>query len=156
VRTGIIILCIFAAIWAIAGIAVEHMPLVWAALPLAVSAAILLWAARQPPDGEPGPHVGRLVGVWSGVESVAMFLAANFLIKNHLADAVMPAFAIIVGLHFLPLARGIPLRLYYATGPALVLVGVAGLLAPLGALVIGGMAAVIMWASAVALAKGVR
>jgi hypothetical protein len=155
-RNGMIILCIFAAIWAIAGIVVGGLSPVWIALPLAISTAILLWAARQPPGARPGPHVGRLVGIWSGVEGVAMFLAANFLVKNYHKELVMPAFAIIVGLHFLPLARGIPVRFYYGTGASLVLLGVVGLLAPLPALLIGGTAAVVLWASAAALAKGIR
>jgi len=155
-RFGIGVLCVFAAIWGVAGVLVDKMPAAWMALPIAVSLAVLAYALRRPDSRtEPRPHVGRLVGIWSGIEGVAMFVAANVLIATHHREALMPAFAIIVGAHFLPLARGIPVRLYYLTGAALVAVGIAGLLAPLQVpLFVGASAAVILWASAIALARG--
>ena len=39
---------------------------------------------------------------------------------------IAPAGAIIVGLHFVPLARWLPARLYYATAALLTAAGVAG------------------------------
>jgi hypothetical protein len=155
-RFGIGVLCVFAAIWGVAGVLVDKMPAAWTALPIAVSLTVLAYALRHPDSrAEPRPHVGRLVGIWSGIEGVAMFVAANVLIATHHREALMPAFAIIVGAHFLPLARGIPVRLYYLTGAALVAVGIAGLLAPLQVpLFVGASAAVILWASAIALARG--
>jgi hypothetical protein len=147
---------VFAAICGVAGVLVDKMPVSWMALPIAVSLAVLAYALRHPDSrAEPRPHVGRLVGIWSGIEGVAMFVAANVLIATHHREALMPAFAIIVGAHFLPLARGIPVRLYYLSGTALVAVGIAGLLAPLQVpLFVGASAAVILWASAIALARG--
>ena len=156
-RTGVVILCIFAAVWAGAGILVQPLPTGWIALPLAISTAVLIYASRQRTEPPP-PHVGRLVGIWSAVEGIAMFVAADMLINAHRSDALMPVFAIIVGLHFLPLARGIPVRLYYGTGAALITLGVAGLMVPqaLRALIVGGTAPVILWASAVAMVRRVR
>jgi hypothetical protein len=155
-RFGIVVLCVFAAIWGAAGVLVGNRPEAWIALPIVVSAVVLTYAWGRPEAKvEKGPHVGRLVGIWSGVEGAAMFVAANVLINTHHRDALMPAFAIIVGLHFLPLARGIPVRSYYLTGAALVAVGAIALLAPLnGPLFVGVAAAVILWASAIALARG--
>jgi len=154
-RTGIVVLCLFAAIWGVAGVLVAGAPAAWAALPIALSVVILLYARRWPGSRvEPGPHVGRLVGIWSGVEGVAMVLAASFLINAHHRDAMMPVFAIIVGAHFLPLARGVPVRIYYLTGGALIAVGLAGLLAPPHLpLFVGLSAAAILWTSAVMVAR---
>jgi hypothetical protein len=155
-RVGIVVLCVFAAIWGAAGVLVGHMPGAWTALPIVVSAAVLAFALRSPGSRvKPGPHVGRLVGIWSGVEGAVMFVAANVLIQTGHREALMPAFAIIVGLHFLPLARGIPMRLYYRTGAALIAVGLVALLAPVNVpLWIGISAAIILWVSAIALARG--
>ena len=155
-RVAILVLCMFAAIWGVAAVLVDNMPTPWIALPVAVSAVVLVYALRSPSSKtKPGAHVGRLVGIWSGVEGAAMFVAANLLISSHHREALMSVFAMIVGAHFLPLARGIPVRLYYLTGTALVAVGIAGLLAPLQVpLFVGASAAVILWASAIALARG--
>ena len=154
-RTGIVVLCLFAALWGVAGVLVDGAPAAWTALPIAVSGVILLYARHCPGSRvEPGPHVGRLVGIWSGVEGVAIVVATNLLIKANHRDALMPVFAIIVGAHFLPLARGIPMRIYYLTAGALIAVGLAGLLAPPHLpLFIGLSAAAILWASAVMLAR---
>jgi hypothetical protein len=154
-RGGMVILDLFAAVWAAAAILVAHHPLWWVAAPVAISAAILLWARTKGGAAGASPgHVGRIVGIWSAVEGVAMFLAANVLINSGHSDAVMPAFAIIVGLHFVPLARGFPLPLYYATGAAMVLAGTGALLLP-GAErgpVAGLASALILWVTSILLA----
>ena len=41
-------------------------------------------------------------------------------------DLIAPAVAIIVGLHFVPLARWLPAPIYYLTAALLVVVGIAG------------------------------
>ena len=157
-RAGIVILCVFAAIWGTAGLLVDRMPVAWIALPVAVSAALLLYSMRSSGGRvAPGAHVGRLVGIWSGIEGAAMFVAANVLISTHHQRALMPVFAVIVGVHFLPLARGIPLQVYYVTGGALIAVGLIGLLGfPHVPLFVGGASAVILWVSAATLARGAR
>lgn len=157
-RNGLWVLNVFAAIWGLAGIVVGHWPLWLTILPLALSAAILFAASRLklgPNDPAARARIGRLVGIWSAVEGVAIFVTANVLINLHRPTALMPAIAIIVGLHFLPLARGIPVRLYYATGAALIALGLAALsLPPFGrALVTGLGAALIMWTSAIVLLR---
>jgi hypothetical protein len=90
------------------------------------------------------------VGLWSTIEVVALLITANLLEKLHRPDLMMPCGAIIVGLHFFPLARGIPVRLYHATGAGLVIVGLAGLLLPATdrAIVVGMGAALVLWATA--------
>src|SRR2546423_7828230 len=127
-RIGIIVLNVFAALWGGAAILSAHLALWLLAVPLLVSGGMIAWAERAvrhvPPRPDRG-RIGRGVGIWSAVEGVAILVAVNVLRNLGLADAIGPAIAIIVGLHFLPLARGIPVRLYYATGAAIVLAGAA-------------------------------
>jgi hypothetical protein len=157
-RGGIWVLNIFAALWVVAGILSNHLPIWLAVIPIAVSGGLLLWASRQPVGtGAPvaGDHVGRVVGIATAVEGVALFLVANILINLHLPTAVIPAAVIIVGLHFLPLARWIPVLLYYRTGGALIAVGALGLLLPPSdrAMATGTAAALVLWASGIMLVR---
>jgi len=157
-RGGIWVLNIMAFVWVAAGMLLTARPIWWLAVPAAVSAALLLWAqcaARDLPPPEGGEHVGRVVGIWSAIEGVAIFVTANVLVNLHRSDAVMPAIAIIVGLHFFGLAKGIPVRLYYATGAALVVVGAIAVVAPPWhmPIALGVTAAVALWASGVALVR---
>jgi hypothetical protein len=157
-RGGIWVLNIMAFVWAAAGLYLTSHPLWWLVVPAAVSAALLVWAQRALREVSPpatGEHVGRVVGIWSAIEGVAIFVTANVLINMHRPDAVMPAIAIIVGLHFFGLAKGIPVRLYYATGAALVVTGIVALVAPPWhvPLALGVTAAVILWVSGIALVR---
>ena len=155
-RGGIWVLAIFAAIWGAAGVTVGHGPVWLAIVPVAISVALLLWASRQPVGaGSPveGDHVGRVVGIASAVEGVAIFLVANVLINLHMPTLLLPAIAIIVGLHFIPLARWIPVPLYYRTGAGLIAVGLAASFLPPDnrAIATGIAAALVLWASGILL-----
>jgi hypothetical protein len=77
----------------------------------------------------------------------------NVLENLHHDDLVFPAIVIIVGLHFLPLARGLPRPSYYATGAALIFTGLAALLlrAEQRPMTVGMSAALILWATSVPL-----
>jgi len=155
-RGGIWVLTIFAAIWFAVGVAGAGLPWMALLVPSVVSGALIGWGLRT--TGTEAPrnlNVGRLVGIWSAVEGVAIFIAANVCVNIGAQDGVVPVIAIIVGLHFLPLARGIPLPLYYATGAALVALGLGALLLPgperMG--VTGFGAAAILWVSCVLLIR---
>ena len=154
-RGGLWILNFFALVWCAAGLFLSHQSLLWLVVPVAISGAILFWASRMMTAtvSSGGSHVGRLIAIWSTVEGVAMFVASNVLINLKMPDALMPVLAIIVGLHFLPIARGIPVRLYYATGAALMAVGTVALIAPPWHLPLatGVVAAAILWLSAIGL-----
>jgi hypothetical protein len=156
-RIGIWILCFFAAAWAVAGTLLGQAPEWWFALAAAISAALVLLARRAPGLTASPPHVRRLVRAWSAAEGIAMLAATVVLANLGRQEAIPPVLAIIVGLHFLPLAKGIPVRLYYATGAALIALGAAGLVAPaLSPVVVGWTAAAVLWASALLLIRGVR
>ena len=158
-RGGIWVLTIFAAIWGVVGVLGAGMPPLLAVAPVAVSIALLFWATRKP--GAPVPEVeqariGRLVGIWSAVEGVAIFAGVTLCQNIGAAHAVAPVIAIIVGLHFLPLARGIPVPLYYFTAAALIATGGSALLlsGPARMGITGFGSAMILWISCVALVLG--
>jgi hypothetical protein len=94
--------------------------------------------------------VGKVVALWSAVEVIALLIAANLLEQFHRPDLMLPIGATIVGLHFFPLARGIPVKLYHATGAGLIVVGLVGLLVPAAdrAIVAGMGAALVLWGTA--------
>lgn len=156
-RVGVVVLSVFAAIWCIAGLALAGMgSTFFYAIVALVSAAIIVAAARRPENGgdsETGRRIGRLVGIASSGEFIAIVLAVIVLQKLHAPDDIMPVVAIIVGVHFLAIAWGIPARLYYATGALLIAVGILGLFVGefTRPLVVGVGAACILWLTAVIL-----
>jgi len=157
-RGGLWVLAIMAAVWAAASIVVGQYPIWLVVPPIAISLALLLWARRQPVGtGNPveGSHVGRVVGIATGVEGVAIFLVANVLVNLHQPTLVMPAIAIVVGLHFIPLARWIPVRPYYWTAAGLIAVGLAAAwVAPTERAIVTGIgAALVLWISGIALVR---
>ena len=115
-KTGVIILSVFAAVWAIAGlISIDADWWLWL-LPVAISVALASWYWRlvlPAEDPVEGKRIGRLVGFWSAIQGVAIFVAANVVTWLGQPTMIGPAICCIVGLHFLPLARGMPRPLYY-------------------------------------------
>jgi len=157
-RGGIWVLNIMAAVWGVAAIMVGHMPMWLVVVPIAISIILLFWASRQPVGtGNPieGDHVGRVVGIATAVEGVAIFVIANVLINLHQDTLILPAIAVIVGLHFIPLARWIPVPLYYWTGAGLIVIGLATCFFPPEhrAIATGVAAALLLWASGVLLVR---
>lgn len=150
-RVALVVLTVFAVAWAWAALKFSGAVPILVVLPIAVSVALLasgwrgsgLFASR-------GPHVGKVVGLWSSVEVAALLVTANVLGNIHRADLMLPLAAIIVGLHFFPLAHGIPVRSYHVTGAGLVSVGLVGLLLtpPERPMVVGMGAALILWGTA--------
>jgi len=130
---GAVIMSFFATIWWLVGVKVSgHGSLAMYAIPVTVTAGMVLLAWRR--WGDPSSssaaergRQGRLVGIASGIEGLAIFLAVNVLENVERRDLAAPVIAVIVGLHFLPLARWLPARPYYLTGAVLVALGLAGL-----------------------------
>ncbi|QJU57331.1 hypothetical protein HL653_05600 [Sphingomonas sp. AP4-R1] len=151
-RSGYWVVAVFATGWASAGlIAVGYSPLT-CLLPALISGAILLCAYSLPSTGgQLGSHTRKVLARWSLLEGLAIVLAVNLLHQTHHPDATFPIVAAIVGFHFLPLARGIPVRLYYLTAAGLVLIGATGMLVPTGErpFFVGLGAAAVLWATAV-------
>ena len=125
------------------------------AIPFAGFAAIALAAAyvlRLPGTGiVPSPTAERAI-MWSTIgEGVGLFLAANIVMNLHRPDLLLPAMALVVGLHFLPIAYAAPFRPFYGLGGALIAAALAGfiLAAPTGGIVAGLMAALGLWIAAI-------
>lgn len=159
VRIILSVLTGFAAAWAWAAVRLSGGPPGLALLPIAVSAALLAWGWRGAPAfPSRGRNVGRVVGIWSSIEVAALLVTANMLQTLGRGDLIFPLAAVIVGLHFFPLARGIPVRLYYATGAGFLFAGVAGLLVPPPErpMMVGMSAALTLWATALMVAQRAR
>ena len=112
-RGAIWVLNIFAAIWATIGLAGFGWPAM--AVPIVISTALIVWASRVPArvrTAADAKRIGRLIGTWIVVQGIAIFATFALSPKLGIPDAAVPILAIIVGLHFLPLARGIPMPVY--------------------------------------------
>lgn len=134
-RFGYYILNVFASLWAIGGMAAAGEPLwTWIAPPL-ISVAIILSGTRiigRLPRRYPaeGKRIGRLIGICSGIEGIAITIANIVLSDLHAAPIILPVITIIVGLHFFPLAWSIPVKAYYTTGAVITLIGAAAVIMP--------------------------
>jgi hypothetical protein len=121
------------------------------ALPFLGFALIALAAAlviRQPGTGVLLPPKAEKAVMWATIgEGVGLFLAANFAINLHRQDLLLPAMALVVGLHFLPIGLAAAFRPFLLLGGALILAAVAGFLlgAPTGGEVAGLAAALALW-----------
>jgi hypothetical protein len=160
-RPGIVILNIAALVWLAAAFGALYLP-AWAyGLPVALSAGIgglSLSASRwmAPPPPEVGRRIGRTVGLWSTVEAVLIALAVVVLVRLGQPALIGPVVALIVGLHFIPMAPALGVPLYYWTGAGLVVVGVGALLLPFRPMLAsaGIGAAAVLYATSVGLVAG--
>ena len=149
---AVVVLGVFAALWWFGGVHFAHGP-IGLALVGPVFSALLIAVASSRLKGEPArsaaekKRMGRLFGLASFGEGLAIAVVGNLLIHLHAVDYMFPALAVIVGLHFLPLAKWVPVRAYYVTGPLLVLIGLGGLAlhGEHRPLAIGLMSAVVLW-----------
>lgn len=157
---GLIVVNVFAAIWCILGLNGAGAP-AWSwplpALASAIIATLCLRATAGLPARSPeeGARVGRIIFIWSAAEGVAIVIVLNVLINLGQARLAVPAVAIIVGLHFFPLARGIPMPPYVALGSALTVLGAGAMLlpGPYPAPVAGFGAAILLWFTCIALVR---
>ncbi len=133
-NTGAIIMGVFAAIWWLVGVRASGYasPLTYG-IPILVTGLIVIAALRlrgrhrfEQASPEEEARRGRLVGIASGGEGLAIFVAMIVLGNLGLSDYAAPVIAIIVGLHFVPLARWLPAHLYYGTSALLIVLGVCG------------------------------
>lgn len=125
------------------------------ALPFLGFALIALAAVlviRLPGAGVTLPEKAEKAIMWATIgEGVGLFLAANFAINLHRQDLLLPAMALVVGLHFVPIAIAAAFRPFLALGGALILAAVAGFLigAPAGGEVAGFAAALALWVASI-------
>jgi hypothetical protein len=130
-KFGVIIMSFFAACWWIYGsIASGHGSMPFLIIPVVALLFLIMSAVRHGAGIKRSAieqkRIGRLIGLASGLEGFGIFLALNILNNTGHAQFFIPVAAIIVGLHFLPLAFWLPVRLYYLSAASLCLLGVVG------------------------------
>ena len=152
----------FAAVWWVAGIwAFGHSSALMYAIGGLLSAALIVAGSRVRGTLSPQEQSRRrrLVGIASGAEGVLLFLSTNILLNTGESSSIAPVAAIIVGLHFLPLARWMPAPLYYLSAALLVALGVVGFMIAgteqRGLLVCLGAAGV-LWLTSIAVLRHTR
>ena len=155
-RAAIWVLTIFGAIWGGIGLARFGWPVM--AVPVVISVMLIAWASRIAAPvraAADASRIGRLIGIWTMVEGIAIFATFALTPVLGIPDAAVPILAIVVGLHFLPIARGIPTPVYYATGSAMIATGAIALLLPAADrhAATGIPCAIILWASCVAIGQ---
>ncbi|GHE64871.1 hypothetical protein AB0K85_16345 [Streptomyces cellulosae] len=163
-RRGTVVLSVFALVWAFAGAsgtgaATDAVPVAVEAVALVITAVALYLGLRK--DARPSPRTvdlpanwARGVGLVNGVELlaiVAVIAAANA--SGH-PEYVPAGIALVVGLHFFPLARLYDQWQYRWTGALLTAVAVVGAVLVLAGLsaesvraVVGLACAAVLWAS---------
>lgn len=128
-----------------------HLSGVTLALPFLAFALIglaAIYVIRSPGEAiQPSPREERAI-MWSSIgEGVGLFLASNIVINLHRPDLLLPSMALVVGLHFIPIAFAAGFRPFYALGAALIAAATAGFIvpAPTGGELAGFMAAGALW-----------
>ena len=120
-------------------------------LPFAAIALAAIIVIRRPGAGiSPSPEAERVI-MWSSIgEGVGLFVAAQLTTSLGHRELLLPAMALVVGLHFLPMARAIPFQPFYVLGIALLAAAAAGfaLAAPMGGAVSGFAGAIALWVAA--------
>ncbi|MGW0781946.1 hypothetical protein [Streptomyces sp. NPDC002913] len=162
-RRGTVVLSVFALVWAFAGasglassgaaLAVEI-----AAVPVTVAAVLLAYrkgAAPSPRMVDLPANWARSVGIVNVVELVAIFAVIAASNASGHPGFIPPAIALVVGLHFVPLARLYDQWQYKGTAALLSAVAVAGFALVAAGLsdgtvraVVGLASAATLWASA--------
>lgn len=161
---GAIIMGFFGAVFAALTMHLQwHVAGAMLALPFLVFLAIGAAAAhtlRLEGNGILLSGATRKALMWSSIgEGIGIFVAANVVANLHRPDLLLPAIALVVGLHFLPIARAASFRPFYGLGIALLLCAVVGFLvaAPVGGEIAGIASALSLWcASAAAIARDRR
>jgi len=150
-RTALIVLCGFAAVWGAFGLSLSGLDRAVSLMPIVVSLAIVWagWSVPSPRPGE-GRRTGRIVGLASLGEGIAILVGVNLALHLGRSDLIVPIVAFLVGAHFVPLARFLPAPSYYATAIAMMALAVSALVLPmpLRAAVIGIGCAAILWTTA--------
>jgi hypothetical protein len=121
------------------------------ALPFIISLAI--WAAaaqtsRLKGNGFAMSEKTKKALLWSSTgEGIGIFLVINAVNNLHRPDLLLPAMALVVGLHFLPIAHAASFRPFYRLATVLLLSAAIGFMvpAPVGGEIAGISAALCLW-----------
>jgi hypothetical protein len=115
------------------------------ALPFAtflLIAALALHVLKMPGPGYELSKAAKKAVVWSSIaEGVGFFLVSQVLLNIHRLDLLLPGMALVVGLHFLPIAHASRFSGYFVLGIALIVAAAAGALIGPGGGQLAGFAA---------------
>ena len=126
------------------------------AAPFLVFAAIGLAALhvlRLPGAGVVPSERAEKAIMWSSIgEGLGLFVAGNVVMNIQRPELLLPAMALVVGLHFLPIAWSGPFRPFYMLGGALILAAILGfaIAPPTGGTIAGFGGALGLWTAAIA------
>jgi hypothetical protein len=161
-----IVLGAFAVLWWLAGghVAGYSSPVLLlvpaAMMILILVAALRTWGANDAEMLGRGRNPGRVIGIASAIEGAAIVAAVLLMVKFHRQDLSAPVIAILIGLHFVPIARGLHAKVYYLPVGLLLALGVLGFALPdlreRSSVVYVGTACVLWLTSAAVLRSSVR
>jgi hypothetical protein len=133
------------------------------------AAAFVIWpttqllslrhAAFSSAAGQQWSDVSKAYWITVTIEGLACMVAGNVLNNIGRSDLVPEAIGVIVGLHFLPLAKIFRARIYNWTGVAMVLGVLASLAVPVGSfrnIVACGASGLALWATAAVICVRIR
>ncbi|HUD90227.1 hypothetical protein [Sphingobium sp.] len=103
---------------------------------------------RQPGGGSALSEKAKRILMWSSIgEGIGIFIAMNIVINMDRPEWRPPAMALVVGLHFLPIAYGAAFRAFYILGAVLIAVALVGFVlpTPYGGEFAGVAAALCLW-----------
>ena len=125
-------------------------------IPFLVFAAFATLASRRirraPPGAfDPDARSGKIISWASIAEGVGIPVMAMALANTGHNDLVLPGIALVVGLHFVPIAYAIPFRPFYLLAALLILAAAAGMLLkqPTGSIMAGIAASLALWLASV-------
>ncbi len=125
---GIGVVCSFAALWAWMGAgALDHGTTIIRVA--AVLASVVLLSARAATIGgnRVGPVNRRMLSVTIAGEVVALWILGVVLDRWSRPDLVLSGIAIIVGLHFFPMAKAVGIPAYRMTAAVMTAIGIGSL-----------------------------
>lgn len=159
VASGVLLMALFGTLWTTIGLnGLQGWGTPWPLLAaLLVGVALLggggaLWrGAGRLGDRGAGAEAGagRRAGVWFGIifglEGAAIGVASYVCVATGRADLFVPVMALIVGIHFFPLAWLFQYGAHYLTGALLCLVGIVTLVAVPATATLGGREVLPRW-----------
>lgn len=117
----------------------------------AILSSLAVYALRLPGSGNVLSQKTQRVILWSSAaEGIGIFIGSNVVINIHRPEWQLPMMALVVGLHFLPIAFSASSRHLYALGAVLIASAAVGFTvpAPAGGTIAGLAAAATLWIAA--------
>lgn len=130
---------------------IEGMALAFPFLIFVIVGLLTAFILRLPGEGHVLSEKAERTIMWSSIaEGVGLFIASTIVANLHRPEWQLPVMALVVGLHFIPIAFAASYRPFYALGAALIVSAVLGFVvaAPTGGQIAGIMAASSLWIAA--------